>query len=290
MTRLGRNRYGKAAVHLVRIGRGEAADGGDLLRDWTVSTSLSGDLAATHLSGDNADVLSTDAQKNAVFAFTSRLGTVEPEVAALALAAYFRHSQQAISLARVTIVEQRWQRVAGRPHSFQRCGGPDRTVRVSDDADSGIVVTAGLSGLVLLNTTDSEFRGFPRDEFTTLAETDDRVLATEVSASWRYREPAADWAACFSKAEQALVEAFTDTYSYSLQQTLYAMGDRLLRKVPQACEVRLALPNKHHFLADLQPFGMANPNEVYRAADQPYGLIEATVLADDAEEMGLDWC
>jgi urate oxidase len=46
--------------------------------------------------------------------------------------------------------------------------------------------------------------------------------------------------------------------------------------------VRLALPNKHHFLVDLTPFGLDNPGEVFYAADRPYGLIEGTVLRDDA--------
>jgi urate oxidase len=42
-------------------------------------------------------------------------------------------------------------------------------------------------------------------------------------------------------------------------------------------EVRLELPNKHHFLVDLEPFGLKNDNEVYYAADRMYGLIEGTV-------------
>jgi urate oxidase len=49
------------------------------------------------------------------------------------------------------------------------------------------------------------------------------------------------------------------------------------------------LPNKHHFLVDLSPFGMTNDNEVYYAADRPYGLIEGHVLADDAPDAGPAW-
>ena len=48
-------------------------------------------------------------------------------------------------------------------------------------------------------------------------------------------------------------------------------------------EVRFSLPNKHHFLVDLEPFGLRNDNEVYVAADRPYGLIEATVLREGCE-------
>ena len=87
----------------------------------------------------------------------------------------------------------------------------------------------------------------------------------------------------------ALVEAFVDTYSLSLQQTLYQMGRRVLEKRPEIVEVRLSLPNKHHLLVDLAPFGLDNPNEVFVAADRPYGLIEGTVLRDDAPPAGLAW-
>ena len=117
----------------------------------------------------------------------------------------------------------------------------------------------------------------------------DRMLATVVSARWRFRQADADWGAAFPAAKAALIEAFAQTESYSLQQTLYAMGTAILTAVPQICEVRLALPNKHHFLVDLTPFGMANENEVYYAADRPYGLIEGTVLADDAPDAGIAW-
>ena len=150
-------------------------------------------------------------------------------------------------------------------------------------------MVSGIEQLTVLNTTDSEFWGFPRDEYTTLAETSDRILATEVSAWWRYRGPDADWAATFAATRQALLDAFSRTYSYSLQQTLFAMGSRVIAEVPAICEVRLALPNKHHYLVDLAPFGLANDREVYYPGDRPYGLIEGTALADDAPDPGPAW-
>ncbi|HTZ45700.1 MAG TPA: urate oxidase, partial [Jatrophihabitans sp.] len=169
--------------------------------------------------------------------------------------------------------------------------GFTRTATVVTDRQQGRLVLAGLRDLTLLNTTRSEFAGFARDRYTTLPETADRVLATSVTARWSYREPGThDWAGCFDRARTALVEAFADTYSHSLQQTLYAMGERVLRALPEADQVRLVLPNRHHFLVDLQPFGLANENEVYLAADRPYGVIEGAVLADDAVPGGqLPW-
>ena len=209
---------------------------------------------------------------------------------ALALARHFVATQEPITRARVHVAEDTWTRNGSHPNSFRRSGESTRTTTVIVDAFEGSSVVSGVEDLVVMNTTNSEFWGFPRDEYTTLAETRDRILATQVSARWRYRHAVGvDWAGAYASARAALLAAFADTYSYSLQQTLYAMGTRIVEAVPDICEVRLALPNKHHFAVDLEPFGLSNDNDLFYAADRPYGLIEGTVLADDAGEAGLAW-
>jgi urate oxidase len=289
MAQLGANRYGKAEVRVLRVTRGPEPGGQHEIRDWNVSTSLSGDLAATHLTGDNSAVLTTDTQKNTVYAFAGRLGGCQPEVLGMALASHFVTSQAQITRARIAIEEYGWSRIGDTGHSFARRGDLTRATRVITDMSLGTSVVAGIEDLTVLNTTGSEFWGFPRDEYTTLAETTDRILATQVSAWWRYRGTDLDWAAAFGSARQAVLDAFSGTYSYSLQQTLYAIGERVLAAVPAVCEVRLALPNKHHYLVDLAPFGLRNDDEVYFPGDRPYGLIEGTVLADDAPPEGIAW-
>jgi urate oxidase len=278
---LGANQYGKAETRVVRVVR----DGPrHELRDLNVSVCLAGDLAAAHLTGDNAQVLPTDSQKNTVYAFAKRHGVDQIEDFGLLLARHFVTSQPAITGARVDIEEYAWQRLG--PHSFQRAGGPVRTVSVSVDGD-GTQVVSGLTGLVLLNSTDSEFAGFVRDPYTTLREAHDRILATAVDARWRHAGEraaggASGWADSYAGVRAALVAGFVETYSRSLQQTLYAMGERVLRECAGIVEVRLSLPNKHHLLVDLAPFGLDNPGEVFVATDRPYGLIEGTVRRDDA--------
>ncbi len=289
MSQLGATRYGKAEVRIVRIGRGEAPDGGDLIRDRTVSTALSGDLADCYLAGDNRNVLATDTQKNTAFAFAQRLGDGEPERLAIELARHFVSSQPSITRARVGVLEHDWTRVGTAPHSFVRDARATRSTVVVHDGAHGTSVLGGVQDLVLLNTTDSEFWGFPREEYTTLAETQDRVLATEVSAQWRFRSDDIDWAGAYRGALDALTTAFATTYSYSLQQTLHAMGVAVLDAVPSVCEVRLTLPNRHHYLVDLAPFGQDNKHEVFHAGDRPYGLIEGEVIADDAPDAGVAW-
>jgi len=285
---LGPNNYGKAEVRLVRVGRDSPVH---TLTDLNVSIALAGDLAATHLTGDNSNVLPTDTQKNTVYAFAREYGVGEIEEFGLRLARHFVSSQRSIERARVTIEEYGWQRLG--PHSFARTGEGVRTAVVTCD-ESAAWVVSGIDGLVLMNTTDSEFHGFIKDRYTTLEEARDRILATSVRASWRHASVPVDgagndWAASYTRAREALVSAFVGTYSLSLQQTLAAMGEAVLAARPEIVEVRLSLPNRHHFLVDLAPFGLDNPGEVFFAADRPYGLIEGTVLREGAPPPGLAW-
>lgn len=278
---LGATRYGKAEVRVVRVAK---SDGEHSIRDLNVSISLSGDQAATHLSGDNAKVLTTDAQKNAVYSLAAEHGISSPESFGLLLARHFLATCEYISHARVAVDEYAWARIpeAASRHSFLRLGQETRTALVHADADGTASVISGLSDLVVLNSTGSEFHGFFKDPYTTLPEASDRVLATAVDARWLHEAPAGEWDESYARARSALLTAFADTYSFSLQQTLYAMGEHLLRADPRVAEVRLALPNRHHFAVDLTPFGQKNDNEVFYAADRPYGLIEGTVRRSDA--------
>ncbi|WP_433477655.1 factor-independent urate hydroxylase [Spirillospora sp. CA-142024] len=281
---LGPNRYGKAETRVVRVTR----DGGThRIKDLNVSVALSGAMDDVHLTGDNAAVLPTDSQKNTVFAFAKKHGIDAIEDFGLLLARHFVGSQPSITHARVEIREYGWRRITGG-HSFVRDGGEVRTALIHSDAETESVVS-GLTDLVVLNSTGSEFHGFVQDEYTTLAPTDDRILATAVTAQWRHRDANASWDDSYAAARDHLLRAFAETHSLSLQQTLYEMGRRVLAERAEICEVRLSMPNKHHFLVDLEPFGMDNDDEVYFAADRPYGLIEGTVLTDDAPDAPSAW-
>ena len=284
---LGANRYGKAENRIVRITKDGPVHH---IKDVNVSVALSGDLAATHLTGDNSAVLPTDTMKNTCFAFAQQHGIGEIEAYALRLARHFVDSQDSIHHSRVSVAEYLWDRIVDGEHSFVRSGQYTRTCRVHYDGEQAWIVS-GLQDMTVLNSTASEFWGYIRDEYTTLQETRDRILATQISAEWRHSEESGegDWDKSFDRAKSAVLDAFRDTYSYSLQQTLDEMGTRVLEECPELCEVRLKLPNKHHFLADLTAFGLDNPNETFYAADRPYGLIEGDVLRDDAPDAGPAW-
>ena len=285
---LGPNQYGKAEVRVVAVDRSTPRHS---LVDLNVSSALRGDFAAAHTAGDNAHVLTTDAQKNTVFAF-ARDGVGSPEQFGLRLARHFAGSYDWITGARVAVESYGWDRIAvgGQPHdhAFSRNGSEVRTAVVTVDGDDAYLL-AGLTDLVVLKTTGSEFWGFPRDRYTTLAETRDRILATAVTARWRYSATELDFDACYAGVRTALLETFAATHSLALQQTLYRMGEAVLEAVPDVAEVRMSMPNKHHFLQDLSAFGLDNPDVVYHADDRPYGLIEGTVLRDDVPPAEIAW-
>jgi urate oxidase len=290
---LGPTRYGKAEVRVVHVAKNGPEHA---LKDLNVSVALSGDQADTHLTGDNAKVLTTDAQKNAVYALAKQHGVGAIEEFGLLLARHFLSTCPYISRARVAIDEYAWERIPGTEsrHSFVRAGRETRTALVHAGADGTRSVVSGLKDLVALNSTGSEFHGFFKDEYTTLPETADRVLATQIDAHWRQgrnqgQDEARDWDKAYAEARGALLSAFADTHSLSLQQSLYAMGERLLTRDERIAEVRLALPNRHHFAVDLSAFGLANDNEVFYAADRPYGLIEGAVARSGAPADPAAW-
>jgi urate oxidase len=290
---LGPNQYGKAEVRVVAVDRSTPRH---TLVDLDVSSSLRGDFSAAHTAGDNAHVLATDTQKNTVFAF-ARDGVGTPEAFGLRLARHFAGSYDWITGARVAVESYGWDRisVSGQPHehAFRRAGAEVRTAVVtvdrSDPAHPDAHVLAGLHDLVVLKTTGSEFWGFPRDRYTTLAETRDRILATAVTARWRYTATDLDFDELFASVRTTLLETFATTHSLALQQSLYAMGEAVLETHADVAEIRMSMPNKHHFLQDLSAHGLDNPDVVYHADDRPYGLIEGVVLRDDVPPAEIAW-
>ena len=281
---LGPNSYGKSETRVVRIVRDTPRHE---IRDLNVSTALRGDFAAAHTDGDQSDVLPTDTQKNTAFAFAKKHGIDSPEDYALALGRRLLEATPAATGAAITVEDYAWDRIpvdgAGHDHAFIRRGGEVRTALV-DVTAAGATVCSGLQDLVVLKSTGSEFKGFLRDDYTTLPDADDRILATALRAEWRYAGATdVDWDATYDAVRALLLATFATTYSRALQETLYAMGRAVLEAHDQIAEISFSAPNKHHFLVDLEPFGLDNPGEVFVAADRPYGLIEATVTREEEQ-------
>jgi urate oxidase len=132
-----------------------------------------------------------------------------------------------------------------------------------------------------MKTTQSGWEGFLREHFTTLPDTDDRILATVATAEWSYGKAAdLDFDGLWGSVRDRILATFTDHYSPSVQNTLYRIGRAVLETFPEVEKIRLSFPNKHHIPYDLSRFGMENENEIFWATDEPYGLIEGTVVRE----------
>ena len=291
---LGANKYGKAENRVVRIVRD--TDRHEII-DLNVTTQLRGAaLVDAYLTGDNSSVVATDTQKNTAFAFAKEHGIPSAEQYLLGLAEHFTSSFDWIEGGLFQAEQYDWERITvdGQPHdhSFVRTGQGTRLAAVQS-VGGHVHVTGGVKDLVVLKSTGSEFHGFPRDRYTTLVETTDRIMATSVTARWRYLPEAVaagiDYNALYTEVTEVLLSTFASVHSLALQQTLFAMGKAAIEARPEIAEVRFAMPNKHHFVVDLSPFGLDNPNEVFIAADRPYGLIEGTVTRDGAAEAPEAW-
>ncbi|WP_297081913.1 factor-independent urate hydroxylase [uncultured Demequina sp.] len=292
---LGDHQYGKAENRIVRIVRDSARHE---ITDVNVSTCLRGAFEDAHLTGDQGAVLPTDTQKQTAYAYAKTVGLDPIEDYALALATHFVDDVEPVDGARVELEEFAWARVDadgtgdGHDHTWVRSGQEVRVaaVTVEGTADARRTwVTGGLKDLVILKSTGSEFHGFLTDEFTILEPTDDRIMATSLDARWRFDGTPADWNGAYATIKATLASTFADHHSLALQQTLYEMGKAALEAVPELVEVRLSAPNKHHFAYDLEPFGIENHGEVFHADDRPYGLIQASVIRDDAPDAGPAW-
>ena len=286
---LGDHQYGKAESRLVRIYRDSPRHE---IRDLNVTTALRGPFEAAYLTGDQSKVLPTDTQKNTAYAFAKSKGVDSIEDFGLALARHFVADIEPVEGARIEIEEYAWERAivdgAEHDHTWLRKGQEIRTAAVTVGT-SGEHVIGGLKDLVLLKSTGSEFAGFLSDEFTTLPETHDRVMATALDAKWRFSSTDVAWDEVYADVKKLMVKQFATLQSLALQQTLWHMGTAVLEAHPEIAEIRLKAPNKHHFDYDLERFGIDNNNEVFIAADRPYGLIEATITRDDAPDAGDAW-
>ena len=282
---LGKNQYGKAENHVVRINRDTDRHE---IRDLVVTSQLRGDLEEVHTLGDNAHCVPTDTQKQTVFAFAQQYGIESPEQFLLELADHFTGEFEWITGGRWAAQEYAWNRINDHDHCFVQHKDEVRTAVVVADGEERTVI-AGFKDLTVLKSTQSGFTGYPKDKYTVLPETEDRIMSTDVATRWRYNTTDVDYDAVYENVKKIILTKFTDHYSKALQETLYLMGKAVIEAHPEIDEIKFSCPNKHHFVYDLGFCGLENDKETHWAADRPYGLIEATIQRKGAAENESAW-
>lgn len=278
MARLGGNRYGKHRVRLSRITRHN--DRHDF-NEWTVNVLLEGDFESSYTEADNSKVLPTDTMKNTVYyvARGSKAATIENF--AMELGDYLLANNAQVYWVKVEIEERAWERMVvdgAQEAATFKLGGPEvQTVRAVRDQGREWSVRSGVDGLTILKTAKSEFTGYVQDKLTTLKPATDRIFGTRATVKWDYASAAIDFAQVRARIMAALMKAFASHHSMSIQHTLFDMGKAALESAPEIERINLTMPNLHHLLADLGPFGLDNPNHIFVPIDEPHGYIEATV-------------
>ncbi|KAI0127812.1 hypothetical protein BJ170DRAFT_388263 [Xylariales sp. AK1849] len=293
MVRLTAARYGKDNV---RVFKREKDGDVETVTELTVCCLLEGKIDESYTEADNSPVIATDSMKNTIYIKAKELPVNPIELFASSLGQHFLDTYPHISVANIDIIKHRWTRMVidgkPHPHSFFRDGNETRTVEARITRE-GIDIKSSLKNLLVLKSTGSMFYGFVRDEFTTLPETWDRILSTDVDATWKWKtvpslsavkDNVAQFDKAFDEARNITLKTFAEESSPSVQNTMYKMCDKILAVAPETVAVEYALPNKHYFEIDLSWHkdvkNTGKDAEVYAPQSGPNGLIKCTVTRD----------
>lgn len=292
MPSLASARYGKDNVRVYKVHRNQET-GVQTVTEMTVCCLLEGAIETSYTEANNGVVVATDSIKNTIYIKAKEHPVNPPELYASHLAQHFIDKYAHISAAHVKLVVHRWTRmeVDGKPHphSFFRDGEEKRTVELVATRE-GITIKSGIKDLTVLKSTGSAFHGFVRDEYTSLGETWDRILSTDVDATWTWKtfpsvsaveQGVERFDSAWESARQITMKTFALDESASVQNTMYKMCEQILEAVPEVELVGYSLPNKHYFEIDLSWHkGLKNTGkdaEVYAPQSGPNGLIKCEV-------------
>lgn len=239
--------------------------------------------------------MATDSIKNTIYIKAKQHPVNPPELYASHLGQHFLDTYPHITSAHIDITVHRWTRLtvdgAPHPHSFFRDGQETRNVEATVSRAGGIALKSSIAGLSVLKSTGSAFHGFVRDQYTTLPETWDRILSTDIDSSWTWK-PFATVAAveagverfdkAWASARGIILQTFATDESASVQNTMYKMCEQILDTVPEADKAGFTLPNKHYFEIGESPF----PSHSYSPSTYPGILALLTRFPSNAD---LSW-
>jgi urate oxidase len=273
-----KNRYGKGRVRVMRIHRdGDRHEVSQL----NVKAMIEGDFARTYTDGDNSNSVSTDTIKNVVNIVARENTALCTEDFCQVLAKKYLDTYPQVASVALTVHETKWSRLSfggkPHPHSFVLDSNGKPTVEVSAIRGGAATMSSGIDGFAFMKSTQSGWENYVKDSYTTIPPTADRMCATSMVASWKWSGKPANYPATNRKILDTLLEVFAMTYSKSVQDSLYRMGEAALAAVPEISEISMACPNMHFILMNLQPFGLDNNNDVFLPTDEPHGQIECTV-------------
>jgi urate oxidase len=273
-----KNKYGKGRVRVMRIHRnGDKHEVSQL----NVKAMLEGDFARAYTQADNSTSVSTDTIKNVVNVVARENTGLSTEEFCQVLAKKYLDCYPQVNSVAITAHETKWNRLSfgdkPHPHSFVLDSNGKPFVEISLTHEGSSTLISGIDGFTFMKSTQSGWENYVKDHYTTIPPTNDRMCATSMVASWKWSAKPSSYPAANAKILSTLLEVFSTTYSASVQDSLYRMGEAALAAVPDISEISMACPNIHFILMNLSAFGLDNNNDVFLPTDEPHGQIECTV-------------
>ncbi|MEP6823098.1 MAG: factor-independent urate hydroxylase, partial [Chthoniobacterales bacterium] len=274
------NRYGKARVRVLKILREGATH---TIKEVDVTVLLKGDFDGSYIAADNSKVVPTDTIKNTVNVLSKEHLGREIQRFGLSLGQHFLKRYEQVASASIEISAKNWTRmqIDGQPHPHAFLAGSDAKnwTRIVCTRDSE-TIESGVRDLLILKSTGSGWAGYPKCENTTLPETNDRILATSFDATWTWSSAPKDYDSADDSILAAMLKAFANNFSPSAQASVFQMAEAALQACPEISRVEAKMPNKHYILINTKPFGLENQNEIFVPTDDPFGVIEGTVVRE----------
>lgn len=284
--------YGKTNVKFLKVKRDKKNPKVQEVLQANCQVLLRGDFDVSYTEADNAPIVPTDTVKNTILIEAKNTEVWPIERFAAHLAKHFTTKYSHVSGVEVNIIQDIWDKyeVNGKlhDHSFTH-RGPEtrRTNLVYDRRTNSTTITSGIKDMKVLKSTGSMFYGYHECDYTTLKPTEDRILSTDIDASWKFQllgslddimQKARDglFDNVYYAARKITLDRFALENSPSVQATMYNMSQEILEAAPAVDSVSYTLPNNHFILFNLEWKGITNDDLFYPSSD-PSGLIKSTV-------------
>jgi urate oxidase/2-oxo-4-hydroxy-4-carboxy-5-ureidoimidazoline decarboxylase len=241
--------YGKGDVIAYRLNRdGRVPRGASPVFGASVLMLLYGEAFwPTYTSGDNTALIATDSMKNFIQRETMNFEGHDLEAYCRFLAAKFVDTYPQVEGIQVSADEIPYESIDGDAQLAFSPAGPERARAQIELGRHGIIdVRSGVRGFRLLRLGGSAFKGFVRDEYTTLPDLQNRPLHMWLDLEWQYLTPEAAFSSgtVTRQVRRIVRDVFGTFESGSIQQVIYQMGTKMLAEIPAMSEVRLEANNR----------------------------------------------
>jgi len=271
-----RHYYGKGDVIVYRLRRdGRGPSDQSPVFGANVMMLVYGDAFwKTYTQGDNSGLVATDSMKNFVQRETMNFDGNDVEEYCRFIGEMFLAKYPQVEGLQLSATQIPYSAVGGNM-AFMPSGGDTATARLEIDRSGIVEAVSGLRGFKLLRLGGSAFRGFVRDEYTTLPDLHNRPLHMWLDLEWSYEtaDAALSGGTVTAKVRHIVRDVFASFVSGSIQQLIYQMGTRMLVEIPAMSDVRLEANNRTwDTIAE-----RGDELGVYTDARPPYGCLGLTL-------------